>query len=113
MRLRVKTESLLGLTISTNMFYIVLLFINNLKRNTVTRRYPEHRPSVELRLWFHRYLKHCKSWLPSSQFGSSQSSSWSYFTSLEMAKTHTAVHWDNYVSPAKWIQRMLRSTSAR
>lgn len=92
MRLRVKTESRLGLTISMNMFYIALLFTNKLKRNTVTRRYPKHRPSVELRLWFHRYLKPCKSWPPSSQFGSSQISFWSYFTSLEMATTHMAVH---------------------
>lgn len=29
MRLRVKTESRLGLTISMNMFYIALLFTNN------------------------------------------------------------------------------------
>lgn len=57
MRLRVKTESLLRLTISMNTFYIALLFTNKLKKNTETRRFPKPRPSVDLRLWFHRYLK--------------------------------------------------------
>jgi len=60
MRFRVRIESLLTLTISMNAYIYIALLSTNIKTNTETRRFPKHRPSMDLKLCFHGQLKHCK-----------------------------------------------------